>query len=962
MVAFRYTKTTDLSSIEQKLSNISDQTQVIEQQGPTSPEIIPQTKQEIADSVRHINMMYNSGTITQETYQELSQKLSTNSNQISQIEKSQQQSTETQNAFASSQTAVRDINQKRETNPFSLVSEDFTASSEEAATNFAKENALAQARIKYGNNYSVAYFDTKVRLLSDGNYTSYTTAHGFGDNETETPVRITDQEQDRIVRPNEGSYDYDFAGSDDPELYGYSGSEFEDSLRPSPNVIVLEGSGTADTIDVSSAGNPLRWYPTVTYGLSLHYMTIREYNAFITGKMEYSPKENRVIIASGGRRNATLVRNKNFLDDLYITDLKVTTVIGASTMTRGSNSVIIEFTVHEPISATLIERLVALARENDIQGWIEMPLILQIDFFATTEDGNYEPSPIEGITKFILIKLNDIRLEITNKGSEYKCTAIPLSHQAFLATDFTIPVNFEITAKTIGDFFRAATDTEYDSPISGGGREEYLEMQAPGIQQSPKGYTSLSLPDALNEYQRALTKNDKGRKYQEFADEYYFVIDPDIANSSILVDRGHNLAQSPIQNDVTNRVKKDKIDINRGVFPCNAGENINAVINRVLSASEYYRKNIKVDKNSEKDGRSNQSIKLHKVLSKVHYSDEWDSIRKRYRRKIYYHIVKYDYHNHTYPNAPRSIPNQAFRNYSYIYTGQNSDIRDLKIEFNTLWFQALTAFETKTQKDNHNILDDPLSFSEGLDLSGLRPSAAEQKKKNNYEIFPYRTFTTPINQTSQQIGDGNVKTTQAVDLWNSIFNYKGGDMINLTLEIAGDPGFIVQDDLWYPPTTNERPIRDNLNSNRRQVYIFINFKMRNDIDLNTGLYSSSEYNSAFSGFYGISTIENFFRDGVFYQRLYCFRLLNQDYLTNDKRFDQASEGSRTSSTKDGLAQSSEDYEKELEQAAIAAYNENQTTIAVGNSDDARDVPDIAFTSYRDWDTVNAVNPEDYPRG
>jgi hypothetical protein len=339
-----------------------------------------------------------------------------------------------------------------------------------------------------------------------------------------------------------------------------------------------------------------------------------------------------------------------------------------------------------------------------------------------------------------------------------------------------------------------------------------------------------------------------------------------------------------------------------------------------------------------------------------------------YRRKITYFIKKFEFNNHVYPEAELSLPKKIQKQYNYIYTGQNLDIRDFKIQFNTLWFQALTSFENRFEKDNLNITDDPLEYSEGIDLSGQRPRAVVKSKETSRELFPRRIFRTTVNNATQQQSDGSKKSIQAVDLWSSVFNYKGGDMISLTLEIAGDPDFIKQDDVWYPSGSDMGYTDTGIKTDRQQVYINVNFQLRDDIDLSTGLYKKSEYNSAFSGVYSVVTVENYLKDGVFYQRLICYRLFGQE----EKRFDlnrnrpsQSPEGSRTSSDKNGLAISIDDYEEELATAGLRAFEEresaSQFTYYGGSLEDSPPTT-VAATEFREWETVDVVNSDDYPGG
>ena len=958
MVAFTYSRTGSVGSVQ----NLARQA---EQAASTSESVddLAQAQSLVTQGQRQLNMLSTAQTISREESSSLQAEFDSAQNRLSSRRSEIQTVSSSEIVEAANQTADREFRRQREERPFSYTSEDFTAKTSEAAEEAARENARAQAAISFGSsNYNVNHYDTNVRLLPNGQYSAYSVAHGFGQSEDLPNVPVSDDEDRRIVRPLVSDEDGGFTIT--PTLVDPAPVEV-----PLPEIAVEDRPTTSDTpsdepvaVDVKYDTNPLHKYSTYTYGISLHYMTLKDYNAFVTGRVKYSPKENRVIIASGGRRNATLVRNKNFNLDMYIGDFKMVTVIGQNAKTRGTNAVTIEFTIYEPISATLIERFVALARENNIQSWVEMPLVLQIDFFVQNENGTYGETPIEGLTKFFCVKIIDLKLAITNKGSEYRCRAQPVNHTAFNATAVNVPANFEITAKTIGEFFKASTNTDYVSiPDGGKARDELATQTANSGNKQPKGYAALSIADALNQFQRSLAKPAQGKRFQETADEYFFVIDQEIADSKIFIPDKHNLSQSAIQNDVTNQVQKDNNDSSRGVIPINAGANLVEVMNNIIRSSEFYRKNVKEDKNSESDPQKNRPIDIHKITSKIEYADEWDSTRKQYRKKITYFIKKYQYHNHTYPNAPRSLPKTVSKYYHYIYTGQNQDVRDLRLDFNTLWFQALTSFESRFEKDNLNITDDPLSYSEGLDLSGQRPTAAAKAKKDDNNVFPYRTFSTSVNQSNQQLSDGSKKSVQAVDLWNSIFNNPGGDMVTLTLEIAGDPDYIKQDDIWFPTPASGTTEASGIPTDSGQVYIYLQFKIPDDINLETGLYNIDTQNSAFSGIYGISTVENSLRDGAFIQKLTCYRLFGQEAGMREYYRSLKKEGERESSDRLGLAESTDDYENELNQVALRAYEDNQRQAPLTEPPDPDEQPtNTAFTNYREWETSDAVNTDDFP--
>lgn len=756
--------------------------------------------------------------------------------------------------------------------------------------------------------------------------------------------------------PNEdsgGSYDPSFAEDE----YGTGGesitldSQFQGQQEPKRNI-----------------ANPLNKYSTYTYGISLHYMTIKQYNDVVGRGLPFATNNNQVLIASGGRRGANFSRHPKFELDMYITELKMTTIIGLNSQNKGTNAITVEFTVSEPLGASFLENLVSVAAEAGIKMWDQMPLLLQVDFFAINPDGTYAPNPIPNLTKYMCVKIIDIKISITQRGADYKITAVPQSHAALQSKSSTVPANFEITAKTVQEFFKStgSTGLQFDLPPnqpnqpktnSNPSRDENqteAETRRLGINASPKpkSYSTLSLADALNEYQKELAK--KG--YQEVADEFVFVIDPEIERAQIFVKDSHNLSQAPIQND---KVKKDTLDKSSGVIPINAGSNLVEVINNIIRSSDYYRASVTPAAEAQSDSTApkSQPIPLHKIVTTVEYLDQWDNKRKVYKKRITYNIIKFTYHNNQYPNAKKSIPKEMDKEYNYIFMGKNQEILDLKIEFNTLFFQSLTAFETKTAKDNLDTSEE-YAFAEGLE-PGVVKSAAKGGGGSSGGIQTLRYETTPTNISQNQLNDGSKKTVQAVDLFNSVFNRPGGDMIAINMEIAGDPDLIKQDDVFYPPNAPSRST--SIPTDRKQLFIRLSFKIPKDLNISTGMYDFETKNSAFSGIYNIIQVENTFSNGVFKQKLNCVRLFDQpEDNKNKQQSRQATASSPVSlpseSTGGGITVS----DNESTGGALDESLSDQTSDRQFASD-AGDNPqtDFELANYQQWPEQVAVDQSDY---
>lgn len=804
-----------------------------------------------------------------------------------------------------------------------------------------------------------------------------------GDEEGLADLPVGDDYSGVDFSENSGPGDPSVAGIDYYSEPGSMDDAFlEDEYGEGGEEITLDSGFTGQTEGPAKARpNPLNVYPTYTYGISLAYMTLKEYNSVVARGSPWSPSNGQVLIASGGRRGPNFSRNENFNLDMYITDLKMKTVIGLNSNNKGTNAIDVEFTVHEPLGASFLENLVAVARDAGIKMWDQMPLVLQIDFFAIESDGSYAPNPIPKLTKYICVKIIDIKIAISQKGAEYKIRAIPQSHAALQTKTVTVPVNFEVTAKSVQEFFKSTGSSElqfdlppYDNQPKTANNATRDENKTEGdtrrlgntASPKPKSYGTLSLADALNEYQKELAK--KG--YQGVADEYVFVIDPEIERANIFVKDFHNLTQAPAQNDKT---KKDELDKAAGVIPINAGSNLVEVINNIIRSSDYYRSKIQAPSN-EMEAQAEQNTKsqpltLHKVVTTVEYLDQWDNKRKVYKKKITYNITKFTYHNQQYPNAKKSIPKVMDKEYNYIFMGKNTEVIDLKIEFNTLFFQSLTAFETKTAQDNLDTSTE-YAFAEGIDPSAVRAAAVggNQASSGSGGLQTLRIETSPINKSHNQLNDGSKKSVQAVDLFNSVFNKPGGDMIAIDLEIAGDPDLIKQDDVWLPPGANRDS--NSLLMDRKQLFMRLNFKIPRDIDLSSGMYEFETKNSAFSGIYNIITVENSFGNGLFKQRLKCARLFDQPADNQNQRVSREESNTNRSVAMPSLG--SEDYEvgsitsrngiNDDDEGDETATRVSQQDSASSRDDDDRPQTDFELANYQQWPEEFAVNTTDLPLG
>lgn len=612
--------------------------------------------------------------------------------------------------------------------------------------------------------------------------------------------------------------------------------------------------GYGDNTGGATRKNILEDYPNYTYGISLHYMTIEKYNSVVVNGAEYSSSDGTVLIASGGRRTSESARNNIFDRDMYFDNFKMYCVIGHNAKSRGGNAIDMSFTVIEPMGMSLIDKILQVADQAGIQQWDQMPFIVQIDFFANDESGGLV-NPIPNTTKRFCIKIIDMQIQINARGAEYRITAIPQSHVAYLQTVGTTPANLEVKAKKVKDFFASDADPGEAGNILPGGREG---GQTPGGKQSFKTYSYTA---ALNSYQKQLKK----LHHQDTADEYKFTFDDEIGNADIYIPEKQPANRSPNQNDKHTNANYER---EKGLIPVNAGTYIREVINMVLRSSKFYRDQI-IDSTADDEstggainagkgdsGIGSEPIKAHKITTKIEYKNNWDSKRKVYQKVVTYHVGVYKYYNTKYPEAKRGLPSQMDKEYNYLYTGKNQQILDFQIDFNTMFFTALTAMEKKYQQQQIQVQKEDQDKPDDISESN------EQQVQSNRIIH-----NISHTQDAVQLSTMDKKYVEASDLVRSIMQNSRGDMINVKLTIAGDPELIKQDDVFSS-------LNNSIPTDKQQLFCRINFKMPEDIDQSTGLYIADSRN-IFSGIYQILTVENSFERGQFTQQLDCIRLFDQ---------------------------------------------------------------------------------------
>jgi len=704
-------------------------------------------------------------------------------------------------------------------------------------------------------------------------------------------------------------------------------------------------STAEDTAEITykTTENRLHQYNNYTYGLSLHALTQADYKQLNNNPKQF--KINHTLISSASRHHAT--RSEFFTDDFYFEELKLGTVIGLNATSRSGNAIEISFTIIEPYGMTLINRLLDLSEKTlQIENYLQVPYLLEIDFFGYNDAGAQEKKIAE-LNKKIPIKLINMKMRATVKGTEYQITAVPFNHQANFSNTQSLKTTVEVTAGTVGEYLNeqganAATIKSFANSIQTEVKKDDERKEAiasikitnyddgtelvkdsdptlktkqattPVVKDktsTPAGSasnlnfvikTDQGLAAAYNAWYQALIINKE--KNITVPDEIFFKITSDkIKNALLVPPKKLNENKKPMNDDpsaIAVQLKNDNPNgpaavqsgqETRQTFTVNAGTSIQSIVEQVITNSEYITNQLKRDGDQNKDmsiptsakdlskAVGNKNINWFKVVPHIELT-KFDNQRQAWGKKITFIISEYIYYNTSDDRAAKSQLPNAVKDYQYFYTGKNQDVISFDIDFNALFFTAIQVdknAKAATSKALNN--NDANTASDSSEIS----IKTGYGNPTNPEQIPM-----PLNVSNSSGGNlGSAEAQKNTSFRDSLYSQMGGDMLNLKLNIIGDPDFIKQDDILYTAlTTDYKPNQQfvdgeasSLVMDRGAIYCRVTFKTPADINEATGglAYYKGDSTSSFSGLYRVLKVSSEFRSGKFMQTLETVRQINQ---------------------------------------------------------------------------------------
>lgn len=448
-----------------------------------------------------------------------------------------------------------------------------------------------------------------------------------------------------------------------------------------------------------------------------------------------------------------------------------------------------------------------------------------------------------------------------------------------------------VVGAVVGGVINGALNGNLQSSVSGI-LNAFKSGDVNAIYQSITGFLGVEAPQNFESFLSSvvgmvMNKSSMGENLSVISQDTGSV--NDVGASKIIsshTDQGRPpMGNSGLQYDQRNKVftrGKNVVSTDERVFQYAAGTRITKIIEEVILATEWAKN---VDQRVPDENGMIDWFRIEtRVFSKQNAAQD---AQNGYKAMVYeYRVVPYKLHHSVLqkPNDPtiglNNLREKAAKEYNYIYTGQNEEVKSFEIKLNAVFFQATQADTGQNNLDrqtggiaNHTIKENQsantITTTTGTQSSTGQPMMVE------------------LVGNSTVVGGGmsDSKRQTALRFHELIIN-SDIDLVTCELEILGDPFFIFDSGMgnYTAPVESLNVTEDGtMEYQRSQVDILLNFRTPIDYNNETGGMIFPEDTipvDAFSGLYYVTHLTNSIGSNTFTQRLKLIRRRNQEQDTN----------------------------------------------------------------------------------
>lgn len=608
-----------------------------------------------------------------------------------------------------------------------------------------------------------------------------------------------------------------------------------------------------------------------------------------------------IVLSSAGRYDAQRAKTANGSPEFFIDNVVMETKL--SGIDAGWTNVTgLTFEVYEPYSMGLFyQSLQSAALEAGYPQYLgtTTPFLLKLEFVGYDDKGQIFSST-EDLAKYLTILLTDSEMKVDEGGSRYKVTAKPYHHSGYQDSSNKYMGDINISGATVQEVLSSGKNSLMDAL----NREQFLlvdrnlaekpdlyEIVFPVDWQDRVGLEGGATADTL----RALTEINASKPITVGSSADFETLEfgqGPIGYSSMgfsSTSGGNYLFKdaADVVDPSTGRITRDSmtIDPSRRSFSFGQGSQITNVIKLIVLASEYCAKSLKPDAIDPQTGLVN----WFRVDIQIDIL-EYDKIRNQRARKYIYRVVPFKVSAEYLKNPTSATAGTQGREkicakrYDYLYSGQNNSILKFDLIFNGMFATGGLPRPPQQHSSVQNKDNQAAAETKGQAVqaqSGAAPEAAASETgsptvKPDYKI-----------KTGSYSGEKNVQQIIA-DAFQNAFQNGNKDMINVKMDILGDPYFLSDSGICskflgeYGP--NEQVTADgSMNWQGSEIFVYITF--RNPIEPNLGTsgkgglfnFPKDQWVSPYSGLYRVIGVENKFSGNVYTQTLDLNRVVNQSF-------------------------------------------------------------------------------------
>jgi hypothetical protein len=546
--------------------------------------------------------------------------------------------------------------------------------------------------------------------------------------------------------------------------------------------------------------------------------------------------------------------------DFYINNVRIETLMGFNEQTNLSVATKIEFDVIEPYSMSgFIEALQVSAVAAGYDQYASTPYLLKMEFigYPDGEEIAEKAQLVPDSTRYFVINFTGLDIDVTENGAKYKCKCVPFNERAF-GEPSRIKSGVKIKGNTVGEILK-------------------------------------NLEAGLNESKKSDTANERDPSQSNNYDSYE-IIYPEV-NETGIVEGSTNktIAESPVVEllksnaiyafgDPGSTATKSSPTDSVIMFAENA--NVHECIVSIIRDSNYV-KNILKDLSNANSKAVDQYGMVDYFIVNVEMIDK-GIVDNKTNKPFYtyrYVVLPYKIHCTRIPLMQnQTIDTTKFlkianRTYNYLYTGANIDIKSFRLNFNTLFFQAIP-------KALGNKQDRPTTSEsvEGTDpVKTNLPSTSSEDRKGSSS--GKAAVIVDINQTAVHVGNQpNAAQRNQSDPYDALAKnmhqaiLDNVDQCSVEMEIIGDPFYLVTGSMGnYRPKRNPDGTsgEGEASYTSGDVMVVVFFKNPIDIDETTGEAIFSDRVTPYSGVFRVVNVTHTFIDGSFIQKLSMLRVPGQ---------------------------------------------------------------------------------------